>query len=162
LFVITKDMKKLLTILCLVLLVSLSTEISFSQSNQEDCDLLCQLGQSQSNQPQPKETLSSEENALNNTQWKIVFSDFEIGVHQTTLKSDGTFKYTVVETLGPDKGSSYDKPGSTWMFIGTQFGMSFNNGYLRMKGTRSKNDYMEGTYESVMGDEGTWYGELID
>ena len=47
-------MKKLLTILCLVLLVSLSTEVSFSQSNQEDCDFLCQLGQSQSTQT-PKE-----------------------------------------------------------------------------------------------------------
>ena len=49
-----RHMKQLLTILCLVLLVSLSTEVSLSQSNQEDCDLLCQLGQSQSTQPQTK------------------------------------------------------------------------------------------------------------
>ena len=103
--------------------------------------------------------VKNEENVLNNTQWKIVFSDFEIGVYQTTLKSDGTFKYTVVEVLGPGKGNSYDKPTNTWMFYGTQFGMSFNGGYLKLNGTQSKNDYMEGTYETVRGDKGTWYGE---
>ena len=45
-------MKKLLTILCLVLLFSLSTEVSFSQSNQEECDLLCQMGLSESTETQ--------------------------------------------------------------------------------------------------------------
>ena len=49
-------MKKLLTILCLVLLVSFSTEVSFSQSNQEDCDPLCQMGLSNQTQTQTKKT----------------------------------------------------------------------------------------------------------
>jgi antitoxin component YwqK of YwqJK toxin-antitoxin module len=59
-------MKKPPSILCLVLLVSLSTEVSFSQSNQEDCDLLCQLGQSQSNQPetQTKKTKTPKKEVL--------------------------------------------------------------------------------------------------
>ena len=48
-------MKKFLTILCLVLLVSLSSEVSFSQSNQEDCDLLCQMGLSNQTETQTKE-----------------------------------------------------------------------------------------------------------
>ena len=48
-------MKKLLTILCLVLLFSYSTEVFSSQPNQEDCDILCQLGLSESTQTQIKE-----------------------------------------------------------------------------------------------------------
>ena len=48
-------MKKLLTNLCLVLLFSYSTEVFSSQPNQEDCDILCQLGLSESTQTQIKE-----------------------------------------------------------------------------------------------------------
>jgi len=48
-------MKKFLTILCLILLFSLSTEVSFSQSNQEDCDLLCQMGLSNQTETQTEE-----------------------------------------------------------------------------------------------------------
>ena len=57
-------MKKLLTILCLVLLVSLSTEVSFSQSNQEDCDLLCQMGMSNQTETQTKKTKTPKKEVL--------------------------------------------------------------------------------------------------
>ena len=53
-------MKKLLTILCLVLLSFYSIEVSFSQSNQEDCDLLCQMGLSESTETQTKKTQTKE------------------------------------------------------------------------------------------------------
>jgi len=83
-------MKKLLTILCLVLLVSLSTEVSLSQSNQEDCDLLCQLGQSQSSQPQPQTKTQNEK--IQTPREDLPEYQYEVPSHRIVKNGGMTFE----------------------------------------------------------------------
>ena len=84
-------MKKLLTILCLVLLVPFSTEVSFSQSNQEECDLLCQMGQSNQTETQTKDSrgnkIDGEWSSLDEG-LDFIISDYELIVLQDSESLD--------------------------------------------------------------------------
>jgi len=125
-------MKQFLPTLCLLVLFSLSTEASSSQPNQEDCDILCQLDQSNQTETQTKKTQTKK--TQNETPEKDVplepLYEVPCGATITTEYNVGLSAAIWVD-IGISAKNTTDESveGVTWVMLSNDGQILFNRTY---------------------------------